>query len=96
MQQCPSAYAVEMLNTSTLAEQRQACGRGRGLHKEQSFPEVPGRAPPTLTVNGSGLPSAMPATRRASLRGLRRSADPRPRFVASAAARAIAHHLGAC
>ena len=43
----------------------------------------------TLTVSGSGLPSAMPATRRASLRGLRRSADPRPRFVASVAARVV-------
>ena len=43
--------------------------------------EVPVR---TFTVSGRSMPSAMPATSRASFLGLRSSADPSPRFVASA------------
>ena len=37
-----------------------------------------------LTVSGTGIPSAMPATRRPSLVGLRSRAAPRPLLVASA------------
>ena len=39
----------------------------------------------TLTVSGRSTASAMPATSFASLAGLRSSADPMPRLVASAA-----------